>query len=161
MILRELEVEELGETEAEDALRQVLHAARAPTRPAWPADAGTRDMLSEALAGLDTGEDLHSAPDADVARDTLLLLKEDPARAALRTDATDGGRHARSDFSGGALEYMEATTLALVALSTYVRVERDAKGRWRFVFEVRPQTDGMKKAFVKLVSALVTKLPTD
>lgn len=158
MILKDLNVEALSEDDAEQTLRHVLHAARAEAKAVLPADMDTRSKLTEALHEFD-GSSPKDVFDGAIAQETLLLFQKDPARQILRTDVTDGKRHARSDFSGSAFEYLEGTTLALIALSTYVRIEKKETGGWHFVFEVRPQTDALKQAFVKLVSGLIANLP--
>jgi len=106
----------------------------------------TRQALQEAF---DIPPSESQASEGDIARQSLLLLADDPAtcehlKALLKNPP------ARSFADAGTIA---AITAALVVLQTHVRFERDKNGKMKILIERKSLSDGLLRPMVeKLLS---------
>jgi hypothetical protein len=63
------------------------------------------------------------------------------------------------DFAVDPISLMGTTSLALLVLTTYINLERDADGRWTFHLRIKPVSDQLKIQIVKLATTLISVLP--
>jgi hypothetical protein len=96
-----------------------------------------------------------SAPlsEGDVARNALQLLAEDPpTREAILT--LSQGPAPQSYDAGMAVALF---TAAVIALQTYVRLERDKHGKWTVKIERKPPSEVVFKTLVQSLLGLFQK----
>ena len=126
-----------------DALRvlSTYAKAHAPADPLVP-DAGLAAALRE-FAGAPV-----AVADGDLARASLALLATDPATAQALTAVAKQPADDRLAFDPAVIVIGAAV---LIALSTYVRFERDKEGKWSLVIE-------KKDAPIEVIKDVVAKL---
>jgi hypothetical protein len=164
--LARTDIEALSERDAERLLRRVLKAANLKPGGEPAASAETRQLLLEGLQRIDASvaSEPESAPDIldQLTRQTLRVLAEDPAYGQLAPDASSprsSPAQPARDFAVDPISFIGMTSLALLVLSTYVNLERDADGRWTFQMRIKPQTEKLKSGIIELAKKLIPVLP--
>jgi len=121
------------------------------------AQARRADTATDLTPDLDSslGAELRISPspsgDADLAREALQLLAEDPETAKAIEALAKSDRPQR--FLGG--PEIAVATAALIALQTRIKIQRDKKGRWQFELDKKAASDGLLKS---LASKILGKL---
>jgi hypothetical protein len=150
--------------EAERLLRRVLKATNLKPGGEPPASAETRRSLLESLQRIDAQVAPETEPVPDpldqLIRQTLHVLAEDPVYGQLAPDARGTPAQPSRDFAVDPVSLMGITSLALLVLSTYVNLERDADGRWTFQLRITPQSEKLKGGLIELAKKLIPVLPT-
>jgi hypothetical protein len=164
--LARTDIDALSEKDAERLLRRVLKATNLKPGGEPAASAETRQSLLESLQPIDTTVASEPEPVSDaldqLTRQTLRVLAEDPAYGQLVPDAPSSrsapAQPAR-DFAVDPISLIGITSLALLVLSTYVNLERDADGRWTFQLRIKPQSEKLKAGIIELAKRLIPVLP--
>lgn len=164
--LARTDIDALSEKEAERLLRRVLKAANLRPGREPAASVETRQLLVEGLQPIDASvaSEPESAPDAldQLTRQTLRVLAEDLAYGQLVPDAPSS-RSAPAqptrDFAVDPISLIGITSLALLVLSTYVNLERDADGQWTFQLRIKPQSEKLKAGIIELAKKVIPVLP--
>lgn len=158
--LARTDIDTLSENDAEGLLRRVLKATNLKLGGEPGASAATRQALLEGLQHIDVPVRVRERPAADtldqLTRQTLRVLAEDPAYGQLAPDAP---AQATKDFAVDPISLIGITSLALLTLSTYVNLERDADGRWTFQLRINPVSEKLKAEIIELAKRLVSVLP--
>ncbi|MGH8626968.1 MAG: hypothetical protein ACREYC_17475, partial [Gammaproteobacteria bacterium] len=63
------------------------------------------------------------------------------------------------DFAVDPISLIGITSLALLVLSTYVNLERDADGQWTFQLRIKPQSEKLKAGIIELAKKVIPVLP--
>jgi len=113
-----------------------------------------RARIEEAL--LHEADSPAPASATDLTAAALTVLESDPDLTGLLDGSVSV--EAPRDFST-LPEILTATTAAMLVLSSYVELERDKSGRWKFRFIIKPQTDKMKTAILGLARSVTRILP--
>ena len=140
----------LGDAEAARILGTLAKARgrdmQAP--PAWTPE--LKQALAEVLAD---EPDPGPVRGGDAARDALLVLAEDPEARAGLSGLIDGPKPqalaAVDPVTGAAL-----VAAILVVLQTHVKIQKDAKGKWTFLFEKKAASAGLLRPLLKKLLAL-------
>ncbi len=164
--LARTDIDSLSETDAERLLRRVLRASNLKPGGEPAASAETRQSLFESLQRIDQPVAFESEPLADaldlLTKQALRVLAEDPVYAQLAPDVSTSGsslaRPAR-DFAVDPIEFIGATSLALLVLSSYVDLKRDVDGRWTFHLRIKPASEKVKAQIIELAKRLIPVLP--
>lgn len=108
-----------------------------------------QSLAPQLSAALHADSDLSpaTATEGELARIALLLLADDPAHRPVLTALVNGPPPQQY----GVVETVVVVGGVLFVLGSYVAVERDVNGQWRFKFEKKP-TDP------KLLKTLMEKL---
>lgn len=159
-------IDALSEGDAERLLRRVLKASNLKPGSEPAASALTRQSLLESLQNIDQRIASEPEPIADaldqLTRQALRVLAEDSVYAQLVPDApTSSSSQAlpARDFAVDPLGFIGATSLALLVLSSYVDLKRDADGRWTFHLRINPTSDKLKAQIIELAKRLIPVLP--
>ena len=123
----------------------------------------TEDVETEASAELvqalqsefavEPAED-EAAP-GDLARDTLLLLADDPAFKDPLMNMLTGPQ--AKGFGVDPIVATAVITAALVILQTRVKIEYDKKGKWSFLVERKAASDSLLKSVVQKIGGLMSR----
>ena len=166
--LARTDIDALSEEDAERLLRNMVRAANLKPGDESAASPETRQALLEGLERLDLPVDSKPGPTKGARpgpiRQALRVLAEDPAYGQLVTDAPNSrGASVQSprDFGVDPIAFIGTTSLALLVLSTYVDLKRDADGRWTFHLRIGPQSDKLKAQIIALAKSLISALPLD
>lgn len=159
------DIDALSESDADRLLRQAIAVANLNSDGEPEASAQTREALVAAVqdsgATVDQGVD-GDAADADaLTRQALRVLAEDPAYGQLSPDAGSARRGPTKDFAVDPLAFIGITSLALIVVNTYLKIERDADGKWTFQLSITPASEKLKLQVVELAKRLVSFLPKD
>lgn len=140
-------IEKLDAATAERVLTAV---ARYRVSRGLAADLQPDAALAADLAG--------TAPDAavsagDLAKAGLLLLADDPDMVPVLESMIEHPPAESYEVVTGIL----VGTAALVALQSYVKIERDKSGTWTFKFERKPMSDALLKQLIGKLGGWVGK----
>jgi len=160
-----IDIDALSERDAERLLRRVLKATNLRPGGEPAASVETRLLLLEGLQAIDASVASEPEPVSDaldqLTRQTLRVLAEDPAYGQLvpntpssHSAPAEPGR----DFAVDPISLIGITSLALLVLSTYVNLERDADGRWTFQLRIKPQSEKLKGGVIELAKKLIPVL---
>jgi hypothetical protein len=141
----------LNDATAKQLLATLVRAHMRSGVQAPAADPELQHALSDAFAIAPADA---TVSEGDLARQALALYAEDPgtrdAIKALRKD------YETASFSIGGVD-IALFTLAIVALQTHVRIDRDPKGKWSIHVEKKPLKDNLLVNFVRGVIGLFGK----
>jgi hypothetical protein len=141
----------LNDATAKQILATVVRAHMRSGIQAPAADPELQRGLSDAFAIAPADATIS---EGDLARQALALYAEDPGtrEAILRLRR----EHETGSFSIGGVD-IALFTLAIVALQTHVRIDRDARGKWSVHIEKKPLRDNLLVSFVRGVLGLFGK----
>lgn len=164
--LARTDIDALSEKEAERLLRRVVKATNLKPGREPAASGETRKLLLDGLRPIDASiaSEPESRSDAldQLTRQVLRVLAEDVAYGQLVPDVASSDKapdQPARDFAVDPISLIGITSLALLVLSTYVNLERDADGRWTFQMRINPQSDKLKTGIVELAKRLISALP--
>jgi hypothetical protein len=141
----------LNDVTAKQILATVVRAHMRSGVQAPAADPELQHALSDAFAIAPADA---TVSQGDLARQALALYAEDPdtREAILRLRE----EYENTSFSVGGVD-IALFTLAIVALQTHVRIDRDPKGKWSVHVEKKPLKDNLLVSFVRGVIGLFGK----
>jgi hypothetical protein len=135
-------IRDLDDATVERILAAVAQQRQRSGAAALPADAA---LAHELAAAADVTPDAASVSAGDLARQSLLLLADDPTmQPVLRNFIEHPPARSYVDLTTFAVG-----TAALVVLQSYVKIERDAKGKWVFKFEKKPMSNPLLKLLIE------------
>ena len=147
----------IGGLDDRSAVR-ILHAIAQPklraagSEPVWTPDLG-RALCAE----FDVPAASVAAEPGELARQTLMLLAEDPANAEPIAALVSGPAPERFDL--GAVSGTLLITAVLFALQSHIEFERDKQGHWSFKFKKTPTKDSIITPLIRRLVSLISGGP--
>jgi hypothetical protein len=139
----------------DDSAKDILAAVA--ERRLQPGDGAVTEItpeLMQALAGAVGGAgDTASATEGELARSTLVLLAEDPARQG-ELQALVGNPQSARTFAVEPITFAILSTATLIALQTHVEISYDRKSGWKIVVKKMPTTGGLLGQIVGVLKHL-------
>lgn len=147
--IRSTELNELNNVQAERLLRQVVTDAALDVFSVLDKPEMTPEILAEAF-GTQTDDS-----DVDIDKQALTVLNHDPVMDHfLSPEDLQKAKQKPLNFNLDPNSLITTTTLALVVLSTYIHIKKDASGKWTFEFRLKNSSEGLKKELIKLAQRL-------
>ncbi len=103
--------------------------------------------LAQALASEVGVTPSNTVSEGELARQSLLLLAEDPERLAELQYLVENPPAAAFD----PVTFLAVGAAALLLLQSHIKIQRDPKKGWSFKFEKKPANDSVLKVFIEKV----------
>ena len=147
----------IGGLDDRSAVRILQAVAQPKLRAAGSEPVWTPELGRALCAEFDVAAASVAAEPGELARQTLLLLAEDPANVEPIAALISGPAPERFDL--GVVSGSVLITAVLFALQSHIEFEADSQGHWSFKFKKTPTKDSVVTPLIRKLVSLISGGP--